>query len=103
MGKLVGNYYGAFGGANIYLYVTYSDDIGGAVTATASISGPTGTLTGHQTIGATTTTVMLTGTVGENAESWTFNTSDFNTLSGGRNYAGPNGVWTYQGFGLGRT
>ncbi|MBC3256193.1 hypothetical protein HU733_11855 [Pseudomonas paralactis] len=103
MGQLVGNYYGAYGGANIYLYVTYSDDIGGAVSATASVSGQTGTLAGHQTIGAQTTTVMLSGHIGSNSESWTFNTSDFRTLSGGRNFAGPDRVWTYQGFGLGRT
>lgn len=102
MGQLVGNYFGSYGGDHIYLYITSSDDIGGPVTATASVNGQTGTLTGHQTIGATTTTIMLTGAIGNNSESWTFNTSDFRTLSGGRNFAGPNGVWTYQGFGLGR-
>lgn len=103
MGALVGNFYGAYGGANIYLYVHESDDVGGAVRATASVSGPSGALSGTQVIGATTTTVMLTGQIGQNSESWTFNTSDFNTLTGGRNFAGPNGVWTYQGFQLGRT
>ncbi|KRA13451.1 hypothetical protein [Pseudomonas sp. Root569] len=102
MGRLVGNYYGAYGGANIYLHVTESDDIGGAVKATADVSGQSGKLTGHQTIGATTTTIMLTGIIGKSSESWTFNTSDFITLNGGRNFTGPDGVWTYQGFGLGR-
>ncbi len=103
MGALVGTYYGAYGPDHIYLYVNHSDDIGGAVNATASIAGQTGTLTGRQVIGGTTTTIMLNGNIGQNSESWTFNTSDFRTLSGGRNFAGPNGVWTYQGFGLGRT
>jgi hypothetical protein len=102
MGALVGTFYGAYGQDHIYLTVNSSDDIGGAVNATAIVNGQTGPLTGTQKIGATTTTIMLTGSVGVNAESWTFNTSDFNALQGSRNFAGATGVWNSQQFGLGR-
>ncbi|MGE8190540.1 hypothetical protein [Pseudomonas sp. NPDC086278] len=102
MGVLVGTYYGAYGQDHIYLTVNSSDDNGGAVDATAIINGQTGKLTGVQKIGGATTTIMLTGGVGANSESWTFNTTDFNYLNGSRNFAGNTGVWSSQSFGLGR-
>ena len=102
MGALVGVFHGAFDKYHIYLTVQSSDDYAGPVNATANVNGQTGTINGTQKIGANSTTIMLSGMVGENTESWTLTTSDFNSLNGTRNFAGATGVWYSQQVGLGR-
>ena len=102
MGALVGTFYGAYAENHVYLTVQSSDDSAGPVNATAIINGQTGTINGMQQIWADSTTIMLSGKVGENTEEWTLTTSDFNSLNGTRNFTGPTGVCYSQQVGLGR-
>jgi hypothetical protein len=102
MGASVGTFYGAFAENHVYLTVHSSDDYAGPVNATANVNGQTGTINGMQNIGANSTTIMLSGMVGGNTESWALTTSDFTILNGTRSFVGASGISYSQQVGLGR-
>jgi len=103
MGALNGEFYGAYGEHQLYLTIHDSNDITGVINGTARYFGKSGQATGTYTAGTTQATIFLGVTSGGVREQWTLTTSDYNTLSGTRNFAQSDGTMSTQSIGLGRT